>query len=398
MATSCRRSKPSLSLIEADALAHHAVDRQLALLVERDEARDVAHRHAASHVAALDGLLLADQPALLEREVGGDRRQARRHRGAAPARHQIGRLHGLDGAGEVEGVVDAAVGEVAHLLHVVGVLGVHRVGGAELAGQAELVVGEIDRDDAAGAGQHRTHQAAQADAAQADDGDRAAGLDLRGVDHGADAGDHGAAEQRRDIERQARVDHHDRAAIDDGVFGVAGDAGLMVHRLAVEMQPMMARQELARGARRDRALADIGPALEAAPAAAAAHVEGEADMVALLDVVHAGADLDDLARALVAQHDRHRPRPVAVDQRQVGMAEPAAAHLDQHLALAGRIEIDLDDMDRLALGERPRRAADRENGGFHLHHMSLLQQVRRGAARFARPRQFLRRHGPASPW
>ena len=86
-------------------------------------------------------------------------------------------------------------------------------------------------------------------------------------------------------------------------------------------------------------------------------------MVALLDVVHARADLDDLARTLVAQHDRHRPRPVAVDQRQVGVAEPAAAHLDQHLALAGRIEIDLEDMDGLALGERPRRAAD---GSFHL--------------------------------
>ena len=43
-----------------------------------------------------------------------------------------------------------------------------------------------------------------------------------------------------------RIDHHDRAAIDDGVFGVAGNARLMVHRLAVEMQPMVARQELAR--------------------------------------------------------------------------------------------------------------------------------------------------------
>ena len=90
-------------------------------------------------------------------------------------------------------------------------------------------------------------------------------------------------------------------------------------------------------------------------------------MVAHLHVMHARADLDDLARAFVAQHDRHRPRPVAVDQRQVGVAEPAAADLDQHLALARRIEIDLEDMDGLALGEGPRRAADRENAGFHLH-------------------------------
>jgi hypothetical protein len=90
-------------------------------------------------------------------------------------------------------------------------------------------------------------------------------------------------------------------------------------------------------------------------------------MVADLDVVHAGAQLDDLARALVAQHDRHRPRPIAVDQRQVGVAKPATAHLDQHLALARRIEIELGDLDRLGLGKRPRRAANGENGSFHLH-------------------------------
>ena len=90
-------------------------------------------------------------------------------------------------------------------------------------------------------------------------------------------------------------------------------------------------------------------------------------MIAGLHVMHARPDLDDLAGAFMAQHDRHRARPVAVDQGEVGMAEPAAAHLDQHLALAGRIEIDLDDMDGLAPGEGPRRAADRENSSFHLH-------------------------------
>ena len=185
--------------------------------------------------------------------------QAGRHRRAAPARHQIGRLHGLDGAGEIEGIVDAAVGELAHLLHVIGVPGVHRVGGAELAREAELVVGQVDRHDAARAGQHRTHQAAQAHAAQTDDGHRAARPDLRGVDHGAHAGDDGAAEQGGDVERQAAVDHHDRAAIDHGIFGVAGDAGLMVHRLAVVVEAMIAGQQLARRARRHRTLADIGP-------------------------------------------------------------------------------------------------------------------------------------------
>jgi len=90
-------------------------------------------------------------------------------------------------------------------------------------------------------------------------------------------------------------------------------------------------------------------------------------MVARLDVVHAGADLDDLAGALVAQHHRRRPRPVAVQQRQVGMAEPAAAHLDQHLALARRIEVELENVDRLGLRERARESARGQDSGFRLH-------------------------------
>ena len=90
-------------------------------------------------------------------------------------------------------------------------------------------------------------------------------------------------------------------------------------------------------------------------------------MVADLHVVHARAHFDDLAGAFVAQHDRHRARPVAVDQRQVGVAEATAAHLDQDFALARRIEIDLDHVDGLGLREGAGRTAGGENAGFHLH-------------------------------
>jgi hypothetical protein len=207
----------------------------------------------------------------------------------------------------------------------------------------------------------------QADTAQPDDGDAAARLDLGGIDHRAHARHHRATEQGGHVERQAGIDHHHRAAIDDSVFGVARHARMVVYGLAVEVQAMMARQQLARGARAGRALAEVGPAFQAAPAATAAHVEGEADMITLFDVVHARADLDDLARTLVAQNDRHRSRPVAVHHRQVGVAKPAATHLDQNLTLPGGIEIDVEDLNGLAPGERPRRAADRENGGFDLH-------------------------------
>ena len=59
-----------------------------------------------------------------------------------------------------------------------------------------------------------------------------------------------SSEQRGEIERQALVDHDDRAAIDHGVLGVARDAGLVIYRLAVEVQAMVPAQQLARGARR----------------------------------------------------------------------------------------------------------------------------------------------------
>src|SRR5215470_853022 len=112
----------------------------------------------------------------------------------------------------------------------------------------------------------------------------------------------------------------------------------MVHRFAVVMQAMMAAQELTRSAWRHRALANVGTTLEAAPAAAATHVEGEADVITPLDVVDAGADLDDLSGALMAEHHRRRAWTIAVQQRQVGVAEAGAAHLDQYLSFARRIE------------------------------------------------------------
>jgi hypothetical protein len=72
---------------------------------------------------------------------------------------------------------------------------------------------------------------------------------------------------------------------------------------------------------------------------------------------------------LTPEHDRHRPRPVTVDQRQIGVAQTAAADLDQDLTRARRIEIDFEDLNRLGGGERAWRTAGGENGSFHFHGM-----------------------------
>jgi hypothetical protein len=78
----------------------------------------------------------------------------------------------------------------------------------------------------------------------------------------------------------------------------------------------------------------------------AARDEGGHDMVAHREVRHAGADLFDHPRALMAEHHRQRPRPVAVDDGQIGMAKTGGAHAQQHLAGSGRCKVDLDDLQR----------------------------------------------------
>ena len=71
--------------------------------------------------------------------------------------------------------------------------------------------------------------------------------------------------------------------------------------------------------------------------------------VAALQVGDAGADFLDDAGGLVAQRHGHRPRPVAIDDGQVGMAQAGRGNPDQHFVRAGAGEIDGLDGDRAGL-------------------------------------------------
>ena len=74
-------------------------------------------------------------------------------------------------------------------------------------------------------------------------------------------------------------------------------------------------------------------AARALGAQAAARHEGEDDVVALADVSDSRPDgLDDAGR-LVSEHDRDRARARAVDDREVGVAEPGGD--DAQLQLPG---------------------------------------------------------------
>src|SRR5690606_32751422 len=91
------------------------------------------------------------------------------------------------------------------------------------------------------------------------------------------------------------------------------------------------------------------------------------DVVAPAEVVDAGADLLDDAGAFVAEDHRHRPRPGAVDHRKVGVTEAGGGDLHQYFAGAGRVELDLLDPQRPALGIGPGQPDLVQDGGSDLH-------------------------------
>ena len=83
-------------------------------------------------------------------------------------------------------------------------------------------------------------------------------------------------------------------------------------------------------------------------------------MVADRDAGDAGADLADDAGALVAEDAREQPvRIEPVEGVGVGMADAGRHDLDEHLAGARAVEVDLDHLERLLGGEG--------DGGAGLH-------------------------------
>ena len=254
------------------------------------------------------------------------------------------------------------------LLGAVRVLGVEGRRGAELACEGELVVGEVDGDDLARPGGDRTQQRAQADATQPDHRGRGAGLDPGGVDDRTHAGEHGAAEQGGFVERQLGIDLDQRIARDRGVLGEAGDAQMMLDRRAVgTVQPARARQQRACPVDRRTRLAQGWTALGAGAAMATGRDEHADHVIAAGEIGDARPDLLDDAGRLVAERHRQRARPVAVDHRQVGMAQARGLDPHQHLAGTRQIELELLDHQRLRGCVRPRRAHGAQHGGSGLH-------------------------------
>jgi hypothetical protein len=119
-----------------------------------------------------------------------------------------------------------------------------------------------------------------------------------------------------------------------------------------------------------RVIAQGRAALGAGQAVAAGRHEHHDHVVARHEVGHVLAHLLDHARGLVAERHRHRPRAVAVDDGQVGMAQPGGGDPHQHLAPAGPVQLDRRHAQRLARRIRRRSPHAVQYRGLDLHDVS----------------------------
>ena len=94
--------------------------------------------------------------------------------------------------------------------------------------------------------------------------------------------------------------------------------------------------------------------------------EDHHDMIADFQIVDAGPEFGDDAGRFVPQAPSGRPRPIAVDDRQIGMAQSGRGDLHQNLARPRWIELDPLDRQWLGVGIRGqrRRSSSKSPFGF----------------------------------
>src|SRR5262249_22028971 len=104
----------------------------------------------------------------------------------------------------VQGIVNSAWVDRPDRIYRVGIRGVDTVGSTELPGKLQLTVVQIHRDNGISTGNSRGANRRQADASHAEYSHRLATPDLRGMQHRAGSGQHGAANEAGDVSRVRR--------------------------------------------------------------------------------------------------------------------------------------------------------------------------------------------------
>ena len=270
---------------------------------------------------------------------------------AAAGQQPRKRRQRLRAADRLEGVVELALG------------GGHR---ARRAQRQRLLAPpgiEVDGDDRIGAREHEAEHDRLPDAAAADDHRALPRPHARGVQHRADARGHRAADQRRDLRRHGRIDRHHRGLRDHGRLGERPEPEEGMH---ARRRPKGARARACRVHSHARPDAHCTQRRQGA----------NHDSTTLSPTATSrtsGPIASTTPGALVAEHERQRDRPVAVERVQVGVADAARGQPHPDLvadrvrrasrsARAQRADAfeDLrphDDRHQLALADSPRPAS-----------------------------------------
>ena len=208
-------------------------------------------------------------------------------------------------------------------------------------------VGSIDER-----GAHPGRQLAPIGVRLADDDVARAGVAGDGRRHQPDRA--GAADQHvlaEDRERERGVDRVAERVEDRGDLLV--DARPVVPDVGHRQRDVLGERAVAADAEPDRVGAQVAPAGQAVPAAAAHDVTLARDEVARMEVGHVATDLDDLADELVADDERRLDRP----------GGPRIPRLDVEVRAADARLVDPDqdvvDADRPASGRRAARGPAR---------------------------------------
>ena len=219
---------------------------------------------------------------------------------------------------------------------------------------------DVDTDDDVGAGHARALDDVEADAAEPEDDDIVARPHIGGVDDGADAGGDAAADVAARLERRVAADLRDGDLGQHGEVGKGRAAHVVVQHLALVGKARGAIGHHAAALGGADGGAQIGLARQARLTLAAFGRVERDDMVADRDAGNAGADFADDTGAFMAEDRREQAFAVETIERiGIGVADAGRHDLDQHLAGARAVEIDLDDFER--------RFRCKGDGGAGLH-------------------------------
>ena len=259
-------------------------------------------------------------------------------------------------------------------------------------GEPALV--DVDGHDRVRPDETGPHDAAQADAADAEDDDAAPGGSLDHVQDRAHARDDGASGDRGDLRGDAVRDGDDGTLGDDHPLREAGHPEEVVERLAAKAEPGRPVEQSARGRLHPSGGAEHRVTRDAcdAPAATGSPHEGHAGSDGDLAARARAERLDD-PRALVTQDHREATRDVAQHVVVVAVAHARRLHADGKLACPGSVELHVFD-----LGAATRAAAGLLRASHSTPESGLVRRHRRAVRVAVHAHAFVSARVPAIHW